>query len=322
MGFIKKYLLAFIALSTCLSLMAGCTASSTTPPAVNGGESTTYQLGIDLLGTKSDVLVDSQGRLKTEVKLSSADGRVSLSLNEDTMLLGKDETPLSSIGVSIDPTPTPPPPPKEAIIIGPVYDFRPEGATFNPFIMLTLGYSPTELPEGVSETKVYIGCYVDGQWSMLRYRNLDTESHKVTTLTDRCAKYAVLAPVAKRDEPASEAPSALADRVDVVYFHRTNRCSSCIYAEDMTRATIETYFEEELNSGELTFKSVDVQDDSNAAIIEKYDAYTSSLFINSVRDGTDHIEPVIDIWVVLGDNEAFAEVVKGKIQESLEGTGQ
>ncbi len=90
----------------------------------------------------------------------------------------------------------------------------------------------------------------------------------------------------------------------------------------MTRATIETYFEEELNSGELTFKSVDVQDDSNAAIIEKYDAYTSSLFINSVRDGTDHIEPVMDIWSVLGDDEAFAEVVKGKIQESLEGTGQ
>ena len=320
MNIVIKHMRHFLLACLALSLMVGCTTSSPAPPEANGEEQSTYQLGIDLLGTKSDVLVDSQGRLKTEVKLSSADGRVSLSLNEDTMCLNKDETPLTSISVSIDSSP--PSPPEDADIVGAVYDFRPEDATFNPFVMLTFGYSTEELLEGTRESNLYVGCYVDDQWYMLRYKNLDTENHRVTTMTDRFAKYAVLAPMAKREEPASGAPSAPADRVDIVYFHRTNRCYSCIYAEDMTRRTIETYFEEELNSGELTFKSVDVQDDSNAAIIEKYGAYTSSLFINSVRDGTDHIEPMTDIWLVLGDDAAFAEVVKGKIQKSLEGTGQ
>lgn len=310
------FLLACLA----LSLMVGCTTSSPAPPEANGEEQSTYQLGIDLLDTKSEFSLDSQGRLKTKVELSSADGRISLSLNEDTMCLDKEEGPLQVIDVAIDPNP--PPPPKDTNIIGPVYDFSPEGATFDPFIMLTFSYSAEELLEETRESNLYVGCYVDGQWYMLRYKNLDTENHRVTTMTDRFTKYAVLAPMAKRDEPASGVPSAPADRVDVVYFHRTNRCYSCTHAEEMTRRTIETYFEEELNSGELTFKSVDVQDDSNAAIIEKYNAYTSSLFINSVRDGTDHIEPVMDIWSVLGDDEAFAEVVKGNIQESLEGTGQ
>ena len=319
MGFIKKYLLAFIALSTCLSLMASCTASPATPPAADGEEPAIYHMEIDLLGTKSEFSLDSQGRLKTEVKLSSADGRVSLSLNEDAILLGKDEVPLQSISVSIDSNP--PPPPKEAIIVGSVYDFRPEGANFNPFIMLTFGYSPEELPEGVREGDVYIGYYQDTEWEMLRYKNIDTGDHRVTTMIDRFGKYAVLAPIAKREGPASEVPSVPAERVDVVYFYRTPRCYVCNYAEEMTRLAIETYFEDELASGKVTFEAVEIGPKENAAVVEKYGAFTSSLFINTVRDGAANIEPVMDIWFVLGDDEAFAEVIKSKIETSLKEVG-
>ena len=117
--------------------------------------------------------------------------------------------------------------------------------------------------------------------------------------------------------PASDNSSASADRVDVVYFHRTQQCYSCRYAEERTRYTVETYFNDELASGKLTFQSIDVQDSKNAAIVEKYSAYTSSLFINTIKDGSDHIEQVTDIWFAIGDDEAFVEVVKSKIEESL-----
>jgi hypothetical protein len=119
--------------------------------------------------------------------------------------------------------------------------------------------------------------------------------------------------------PASSNSSGLADRVDVVYFHRTVRCYSCQYAEAGTNYTVETYFADEMASGKLTFQSVDVQDTKNAVIIEKYDAYTSSLFINTIKDGADHIEQVTDIWLVIGDDEAFVELVKSKIEQSLNG---
>jgi len=36
-------------------------------------------------------------------------------------------------------------------------------------------------------------------------------------------------------------------------------------------------------------------------------------------NGTDHIEQVTDIWFVIGDDEAFVEVVKSKIEKSLNG---
>ena len=120
-------------------------------------------------------------------------------------------------------------------------------------------------------------------------------------------------------DSAEEVPvtSAAADRIDVVYFHRTQRCYSCIYAETGIHYTVETYFEDELASGKLVFKVVNVGDRENAAMAEKYGAYTSSLFINTVRSGSDYTEEVTDIWLVLGNDEEFVEVVKSKIEESL-----
>ena len=119
--------------------------------------------------------------------------------------------------------------------------------------------------------------------------------------------------------PASNNSSGAADRVDVVYFHRTQQCYSCRYAEEGTRYTVETFFKDELASGKVTFQSIDVQDSKNAAIVQKYGAYGSQLFINTIKDGSDHIEQVTDIWFVIGDDEAFVEIVKDKIERSLEG---
>jgi len=117
----------------------------------------------------------------------------------------------------------------------------------------------------------------------------------------------------------SDTPLVLADRVEVVYFHRAQRCRSCIYAEAGTRYTLETYFKDELASGKIIFEVVNVEDKENATTVKKYGAFTSSLFINTIKDGIDHIEGVTDIWSVLGKDEAFVEIVRGKIEQSLKG---
>jgi hypothetical protein len=141
-------------------------------------------------------------------------------------------------------------------------------------------------------------------------------SYNVTvTVTDGCGGEAMN----QVTITVSYQSSGPADRVEVVYFHRTQRCARCIYAEEGTRYTLETYFADELASGKVTFQSIDVQDEANAAIVQKYGAYTSSLFINTIKDGTDHIEAVTDIWLVLGDDEAFVEVVKSEVEKSLNG---
>ncbi len=122
-----------------------------------------------------------------------------------------------------------------------------------------------------------------------------------------------------QEQPNPNTSSDQVDRVDVVYFHRTQQCYSCRYVEAKTRYTVETHFKDELASGRVTFQSINVQEKANADIIEKYGAYTSSLFINTVRDGTDHIEEVKKVYRLIGKDEAFVEALKSQIEQSLNG---
>ncbi len=117
--------------------------------------------------------------------------------------------------------------------------------------------------------------------------------------------------------PNSSVAPGVDNGLEVVYFHRTNRCYGCIYAEDGIRYTIETYFADEVARGELVFMSIDLQDGNNAAIVNKYGAYTSQLFMNKVVDGKEQIEHVTSIWAYLGNDQAFANAVKAEIEERL-----
>jgi hypothetical protein len=119
--------------------------------------------------------------------------------------------------------------------------------------------------------------------------------------------------------PPSNNSTGPAERVEVVYFHRTVRCVTCLRAEEWTRYTVETHFADELASDKVTLQSIDYQDEANANIVEKYDAYGSQLFINTVQDGTDHIEQATDLYPLLYSKEAFVNALKSKIEKCLNG---
>ena len=108
------------------------------------------------------------------------------------------------------------------------------------------------------------------------------------------------------------------DKVELVYFHRAQRCSGCIYAETATRYTVDNYFKDAIASGKLEFKVIDLSDETNTAIVKKYGAYTSSLFINGIKDGVDRIEEVDKIWFLLGKDAEFVSLVKGTIEKYLD----
>lgn len=136
-----------------------------------------------------------------------------------------------------------------------------------------------------------------------------------------CATSSATPPAANAGEPGyQEHPgSNLAEKIEVFYFHRTQRCSKCLYVEEHSRYTVETYFKNELASGKVTFKVFNVQDEENAVIVKKYKAYTSSLFINTIKDGTDHIKEATDVYSLIGNDDAFVKAVKSTIEQSLKG---
>jgi hypothetical protein len=87
--------------------------------------------------------------------------------------------------------------------------------------------------------------------------------------------------------------------------------------QDMTEYTLNTYFADELESGEIVFIAVNLQDANNADMVQKFGAYTSSLFLNDVENGVDSIEELTDVWFVLWDDEEFVDTVKTAIEECL-----
>jgi hypothetical protein len=124
-----------------------------------------------------------------------------------------------------------------------------------------------------------------------------------------------VSPQTMPDEPAGD--NLTTDTLEVVYFHRPQRCSGCIYAETGTRHTLENYFADEMANGTIVFKAINLGDKANATIVEHYGAYTSSLFINSIKGGVEHIEEVTEIWFLLGKDSEFADLVKSKIDYYL-----
>jgi hypothetical protein len=111
------------------------------------------------------------------------------------------------------------------------------------------------------------------------------------------------------------------DKVEVYYFHRPQRCTKCLCFEERVKYVVDNYFQEEIKSGKMSFKIIDLADAQEADAIRKYNAVASQLFINTIIDGSDHIRDVQEIWSwgCTSDPEAFDEAVRYLINQSLRG---
>ena len=105
-----------------------------------------------------------------------------------------------------------------------------------------------------------------------------------------------------------------AEKVQVFLFHSTNRCSSCITAGKYTAEAMEQNFSEELKSGKIEFKEINVDLAENKEIASKFKASGTSLFINSIIDGQDNIKEEAQAWRLLSDKQSFIDYLSNKIK--------
>ncbi|MBN2462537.1 MAG: hypothetical protein JXB43_02930 [Dehalococcoidia bacterium] len=113
--------------------------------------------------------------------------------------------------------------------------------------------------------------------------------------------------------------SSVPDRVDIVYFHRANACHCMQVIEENIHNTVLLNFQKDLDSGKLTFTSLASDDKVNAAMVTKYNTGLFGLFIVIVKDKTEKIVPVEEIWSMTGDEAKYTEYVKNIIAKSLNG---
>jgi hypothetical protein len=114
-------------------------------------------------------------------------------------------------------------------------------------------------------------------------------------------------------------PPVPADRVDVIYFYSAEDCACGVVVGNQISSTLFFDFSEDLNSGKLTFQSLDLDDEKNAIIASKYGATSISLFMNIATADAEYVIAVPEISLVKDDEDAVVRLVTARTRQALDG---
>ena len=108
-----------------------------------------------------------------------------------------------------------------------------------------------------------------------------------------------------------------AEKIEVVHFHATQQCWSCITVGEYALKTIKEKFPEEYKNGTIVYKDINGELSENREIVMKYQAGGSSLFINTVKDGVDNIEEDTTVWRLVTNEDQYINYLQNKINNLL-----
>lgn len=80
-------------------------------------------------------------------------------------------------------------------------------------------------------------------------------------------------------EEKSETLSASDEKVEVYYFHYTRRCVTCTTVENETRTILDEFYSEEMKSGDVIFKAINLDESGSEEIAEKLEISGQTLLI-------------------------------------------
>jgi hypothetical protein len=116
------------------------------------------------------------------------------------------------------------------------------------------------------------------------------------------------------------AETANPDRVIVYYFHGNTRCNTCRTIEAYTVETIRSEFAEELASGRLEWKAVNVDEDGNEQFVLDYELSTRTVVLVDMVHGEEKRWTKLErVWQLVRDKEAFVNYISENTQAYLAG---
>ncbi len=105
--------------------------------------------------------------------------------------------------------------------------------------------------------------------------------------------------------------------LEVIDFHTTHRCKTCLAIEKAAKEVLDANFAPAMKSGKITFKTVNVDEEANAKIAEKFGAFGSTLVIYNPK--TDSFADMTDFAFsyAVGDVAKFKNGFKAAVQKAL-----
>jgi len=130
--------------------------------------------------------------------------------------------------------------------------------------------------------------------------------------------FGVVALLASMISQAVLATDASTDRVVAMYFHRTQRCPTCLKMGSYSEEAVKSGFAQQVKDGKIEFRYIDFQDGKNAALTKGYKVGGPTLIVARVADGkVAEYKNLTEIWAKVRDKAAFVEYVQSSVKDYL-----
>jgi len=114
------------------------------------------------------------------------------------------------------------------------------------------------------------------------------------------------------------APMSMPSQLVVYYFHGNARCPSCYKLEQYAKEALEQNFANELKSGKIVFKIVNIDQAGNDHFVADYQLYTKSVVLSLVKDGKQvRYKNLEKVWDLLRDQNQYHAYVRDEIKPFL-----
>lgn len=109
------------------------------------------------------------------------------------------------------------------------------------------------------------------------------------------------------------------DRIEVLDFHTTHRCKTCLTIEQLAKEALAESYAGEMEKGLISFRLINADEEANETIVKKYLAFGTTLIISTVSKGQETSVDLTDFAFMNAGNEAkFKAGLKEQLEVSLQ----
>ena len=106
--------------------------------------------------------------------------------------------------------------------------------------------------------------------------------------------------------------------VTAYYFHGNFRCPTCHKLEEYAKEAIESNFKNDLASGKLSFKIVNIENKGNERYAKDYQLYTKSVVLSLTKDGKEIRYKNLDkVWEYVRNKDRYENYVRDEVTAFL-----
>lgn len=108
------------------------------------------------------------------------------------------------------------------------------------------------------------------------------------------------------------------DGVIVYQFHRRFRCEACYKLEQTMNETLQTYFQDELRTGRLIFRVMDLDEEGSDLYEKKYDFFYNTVIVVDIENGKEtRFKNLEEVWSMVDQKDAATEFIRSHVAEYL-----